>query len=256
MRFLVSLIAIFGVYACSEQQQQQQSETPAIPNESTEVADNFPSALQSVFDSHGGVEQWRKMHSLSFELVGEESNEKHQIQLKDRRDRVEGANFTMGFDGMKVWMDADTSYQGNPEFYHNLMFYFYAMPFVLADDGINYSEATPLEMDGVSYPAIRISYEDGVGASSKDEYILYYEPETFQMAWLGYTVTYFSDEPSDDLHWIKYSDWQQVNGLLLPKDLTWYQYENGLPTEPRSTREFIEVEISENPLPDDLFMDS
>lgn len=207
-----------------------------------------------VFDAHGGLERWQTMNSLTFELARESGSEKHFIQLKDRRDRIEGSNFTMGFDGSETWMEADTSYKGNPEFYHNLMFYFFAMPFVLADPGINYSAIQPLEFEGATYPGIGISYEESVGTSPKDQYYLYYNPDDHQMVWLGYTVTYFSQETSDDVHWIHYSDWTEFSGLKLPVTLTWYHYEAGLPTEPRNSVKFTDVIISGESHADELFI--
>lgn len=214
---------------------------------------NFPESLHKVLQAHGGLEQWHKMQSLYFEIVKDQQNEKHTVQLWDRRDRVEGADFVMGFDGQEVWLEADTTYKGNPEFYHNLMFYFYAMPFVLADPGINYHSVEPVTIEGLEYPGIAISYDDGIGASSKDQYIIYYHPSTFQMEWLGYTVTYFSGERSDAFNWIKYSKWATFNGLKLPTTLTWYQHENGTPTEPRNNVLFVNTKVSEDASPDHRF---
>jgi len=138
-------------------------------------------------------------------------------------------------------------------FYHNLMFYFYAMPFVLADDGINYSAAKALEFEGKSYPGIRISYNDGVGVSSKDEYFLHYDADTKQMAWLGYTVTYRSGEKSDKINWIRYNDWQEIEGLALPKSLSWYKVEDGKITEVANTRNFEDVVIEDTSKPADFY---
>ena len=245
-------LVICSLVACGPQNSEETTSSTQSQTQPHNEPD-YPQALKAVLDAHGGITAWRKMQGMSFEIAKEAGNEKHFVQLGDRRDRVEGSNFVMGFNGIDVWMDADTSYKGNPEFYHNLMFYFYAMPFVLADDGINYSEADPLIFEDVTYPGIRISYNDGVGTSPKDEYFLYYHPDSFQMAWLGYTVTYFSGEKSDDLHWIRYSEWDQFNGLTLPKVLTWFNYENALPTEARSEVSFVQVAVSEEPFPDELF---
>jgi hypothetical protein len=133
------------------------------------------------------------------------------------------------------------------------MFYFYAMPFVLGDDGINYSESEPLEFEGTTYPGVLISYEAGVGESPEDEYILYYHPETYKMEWLGYTVTYFSKEKGKEFHFIKYSDWQEVNGLFLPKTLSWYNYENNKPTTFRNDVNFVNVKLSKEVPNEDIF---
>ena len=219
-----------------------------------DITQSIPESLQKVLQAHGSLAKWRTMKALYFEIVKDPQNEKHLVQLPERLDRVEGSNFVMGYDGQEVWMEADTTYKGNAEFYHNLMFYFYAMPFVLADPGINYREAEPLMAQGKQYPGIAISYNDGIGASSKDEYRLYYHPETFEMAWLAYTATYFSNEKSTDFNWISYSGWDTINGLKLPVTLTWYNHEDGIPTEVRNTVHFVNVSITEESPETNLFV--
>lgn len=240
----LSFLALFSVIVLSACQQ----------NNSKKVdLSKYPEALQKVFTKHGGLEDWSKMNALTFEIVKEKGNEKHQIDLKNRRDRVEGSNFVLGNDGTNIWVDADTSYKGNAAFYHNLMFYFYAMPFVLADDGIVYSEADTLHFDGKSYPGIHIAFQDGVGQVSTDEYILHYDPETYQMAWLGYTVTFKTKKKSYKYGWIRYNDWKAINGFALPNSMTWYSVENDSIKAPRSTREFTNVIVGNRPFSDDVF---
>jgi hypothetical protein len=214
----------------------------------------YPEALQKIFTAHGGLSAWKNKRVLSYEIVKEEGNEKQTIDLHTRNEIIETANFATGYDGKEFWLkDEKESYKGDPIFYHNLMFYFYAMPFVLADDGIVYSETETLEFEGVSYPGVRISYNDGVGVSSKDEYFLHYNPETFQMEWLGYTVTFRSGEKSDKISWIRYNDWTNVNDLRLSKSLTWHNYEGREIKEARSTRNFENIVLSESAKPENFF---
>ena len=99
--------------------------------------------------------------------------------------------------------------------------------------------------EDVSYPGIKISYKANVGTSPDDNYFIYYNSETFQMEWLGYTVTFGKDEKSKDFHFIRYNNWQTINGLVVPKSIDWYKYENNLPTEKRNTVEFTNVILSE-----------
>ena len=88
--------------------------------------------------------------------------------------------------------------------------------------------------------------ESGIGESPDDQYKLYYDKLTGEMAWLGYTVTFGKGEKSKDFHFIRYNNWQTVSGLKLPKSMDWYKYENNQPTEKRNTIEFVNVSISED----------
>jgi hypothetical protein len=213
----------------------------------------YPDDIQKIFEAHGGLDNWAIQKSMSYEIEKDGQNEKQIIDLKDRRERIEAADFKMGFDGKDFWLEADTTYKGNPLFYKNLMFYFYAMPFVLADKGINYSTAEVLTYEGVNYPGIKISYNSEVGISPQDEYYLHYNPDTYQMEWLGYTVTYFSKEKSTSVKWIRYNDWKKYDSLLLPKSLAWYTLTDNLPIDERNRVEFVNVVLSPNSPPDQTF---
>lgn len=204
----------------------------------------YPESLNKVFDNHGSLLTWQEMKILSYEIIKEEGNEKQTIDLLSRREAIEGSNFKSGFDGSAYWVEADTTYTGNAKFYTNLMFYFYAMPFVLADEGITYTQAEPITFEGVDYPGYRISYGDGIGVSPEDEYFIHYDSESNEMAWLGYTVTFFSGEPSEKISWIRYDDWKIINGLKLPNSLTWYKVKEGKIIEPRNTRKFDKIILS------------
>ena len=182
---------------------------------------DYPVGLGEVFKKHGGLEAWKKANTLSYKIHEEE----HTIDLHSRRTLVTGSNYTLGFDGKEVWLAQQdtTAFKKDPKFYYNLFFYFYAMPFVLADDGIIYEEVASFVHEGVTYPGLKIGYEPKVGMSPEDNYFIYYHPETYQMEWLGYTVTYFSKKSSAKVKMIRYNDWHDVNGFLLPKSITWYK---------------------------------
>jgi hypothetical protein len=234
----------------------QENKTKDYSEESLEVtARIYPDNMSEIFNAHGGIDLWNTFEGMYYEIEEPTINEKHTVALKSRKSIINAEHHILAFDGKDVWLkELDTvTFKSNPRFFYNLMFYFYAMPFILGDDGINYSDAEPLQMDGMEYPGISISYNAGIGDSPDDEYILYYNPETYKMEWLGYTVTYFSKEKSKEFHFIKYSDWGNVNGLVLPKTLTWYNYENNLPTTKRSDRNFVNASLWEESPNDSLF---
>lgn len=218
------------------------------------LASSAPQAMHKVWEAHGGLERWSGQRTLEFTIPGTAEGETHVIDLVSRKDRIDGPGYSLGFDGHRVWLvNSAEAFKGNPDFYHNLMFYFFAMPFVLSDPGIQYQPADSLQIEGITYPGLRIRFEAGVGTSPKDEYLLYYNPETFQMEWLGYTVTYFNQETSEDIHWIRYGKWQETAGLLLPEVITWYAREGEKPTVPENTVSFKEVSLAPDSLPATFF---
>ncbi len=245
-KFLLFLSVVFLSYACNDTGAKKMAEKAADTMAAKPNID-YPDALDKVFANHGSLAKWKSMKSMRYEIVKEEGNESQMIDLQSRAERIKAATFESGYDGTNYWVVADTSYKSNPKFYTNLMFYFYAMPFVLADEGIKYTTTQPLSFDGVEYPGYRISYGAGVGVSPEDEYFIHYDPTTYEMAWLGYTVTFFSGEKSDKISWIRYNDWKNFNGLKLPNSLSWYKTEEGKITELRNTREFTQVMVSDQP---------
>lgn len=216
----------------------------------------YPESVTKVFDAHGGIDAWNTMKTLSFTMKRPNGNEVTTTHLKTRAEHIDSPSSTLGFDGEQLWLlskNGETN-NGSPWFYKGLMMYFYAMPFIVGDDGINYEESEPLIFEGISYPGILISYEANVGESPDDEYIIYYNKETGQMEWLAYTVTFGKNEKSKEFHFIRYNNWQVVNGLMLPKSMDWYNYENNQPVEKRNTVEFSDVILSPKAPNDSLFV--
>ncbi len=247
MRYLLILsFLVINFVACK----QSVTEPNAIQTVQTP---SFPKNVKAVLDAHGGYDTWKSMKALIYTIKNDKGDEKQSIDLQDRREIVEGPDYTMGFDGTQYWIDADTSIKKNPIFYTNLMMYFYAMPFVISDKGINYSDTEALVFDGKTFPGFRVSYNSGIGVSPEDEYFIYYNPDSHQMEWLAYTVTYFSKEKSTKLGWIRYDDWMELEGLKLPSTMAWYKTEENKPTEERNRRTFDKIILSKNKMKDTVF---
>ncbi|MEX6626058.1 hypothetical protein [Tenacibaculum salmonis] len=249
----VALLIIITIITFACKKEVKNKEENNITENKKKIS-KYPSELATVFDTHGGIDNWKKMNTLSFGLKKEE----HTTDLHSRKTVINSADYSLGFDGKDVWVSDTTVYKENPKFYYNLYFYFYAMPYVLADDGIIYSETAPLEFEGKKYPGFKISYKSNVGFSSDDNYYIYYDEITKKMSWLGYTVTYFSKTTSDKIKLIRYNDWEKVNGFLLPKSITWYQKDaKGNPTEPaKEPTEFLLPLLSEKSLDTSFYQKS
>lgn len=250
-----SLIGLLGIVGCS------------TPNESSKLTEDkqetqlvnvmkYPKDVEKIFNAHGGMKLWQSMRTLSYDMVKPDYVEHQTIDLHSRKVKIEQDKFTIGFDGKEVWVSQkDTNtFNGDARFYHNLYFYFFAMPFVLGDDGITYEQVEALKIDGGLFPGIKISYNDGVGDSSKDNYFLYYNPDTYKVEWLGYTVTYFDDKPSQEIHYLNFENWKLTSDILLPETLTWYNLDlsSGDKTK-RGSMTFENVTVSKDALPNDYF---
>lgn len=218
-----------------------------------EIRNDLPEALTKILDAHGGMDNWQRQRRLEYTFTRGEADETQVVDLRNRREYIRAENMEMGYDGDRTWIVADSTYDGDPGFYRGLMFYFYAMPWVLADEGTNFREAEPLTVGGISYPGLHVSYDAGVGESPEDEYYLHYDPDTHEMRWLGYTVTYFTGEASDKISWIHYPTWTEYDGVGLADSLVWYTVEEGTPVAPRSTRVFSKVRLSEKTPRDERF---
>ncbi len=252
MRYVIVLLLLGSTLACKMESKTKEVEVElAEPKTAVKVnMERYPESLIKVFEAHGGLAAWRNQRTLAFKL-GEEL---HTMDLQTRKDRVDAPLFSLGFDGDKVWLlNEENAFKGDPVFYHNLRSYFFNMPFVLGDNGIVYDETEDLVYEGVNYPGIAVSFKSGIGASYKDEYFLHYDPQTYKMAWLGYTVSYRSGERSDNVSWIGYHDWTDVNGLKVPKALTWYSSEGRTIKEPKKPVVYEEIEYSEQAKPVGFF---
>ncbi len=218
MKNLTFLAILALTIAC---QPATQNETAEQETSAYQKPAHHSESLTKVFKAHGGYEQWSTMKSLSYTKAEESTI----TNLQNRMIRIESPEQTIGFDGQEVWVTPDTVDVGRARFYHNLFFYFYAMPFVVGDPGAIYENVEAKELDGKTYDGIKISYGENIGDAPDDNYIIWFDQQTGQMEWLMYTVTYRSGEPSDKYSLIKYGNWNEFNGLLLPTTLQWFLYD-------------------------------
>ncbi len=250
MKYLILILTFLGILTSCQEGEKEKGPTFEV-NTDLEI----PSEMQAVLDAHGGLSLWKLMRSMTYELDRGESREKHQVDLLNRKVRLEEDTWLIGYDGEEVWVSpSKQAYGGNSaRFYHNLLFYFYAMPFVCADPGINYQVLEQTEIQGETYGRIRVSYDNGVGDAPDDEYIICYDPKTKRMEWLLYTVTYFSKEKGKKYNALHYRDWKESHGLLLPETMIGYRTSGDSITEKRYERTFENLILSPTPFDQTIF---
>tara|TARA_R110000868_G_scaffold14075_17_gene65829 strand:- start:92 stop:892 length:801 start_codon:yes stop_codon:yes gene_type:complete len=245
MRIISLLLIVIAFLSCKEDKKPITPEVKIIAEVSSKK-ESYPESFSNILESHGGLSQWKLQRTLSFIKPTSDGFEHYTIDLRERKEKVVSENIERGFDGENVWLlDPEKEFKGDAVFYNNLYFYFYSMPFVFADKGVNYNKTNDLVVNDQSFPGIKISFGDGIGTSPKDEYYLHYNPDTNEMAWLGYTVTYRTGEKSDKISWIQYNDWQIVSGLKVPKSISWHKTKGGKILDVDKTIAFDNVTLSD-----------
>lgn len=205
-------------------------------------------ALDRGLAAHGGLDTWQSYGMLEYDLVQGDEGDHQMIDLHTRKVLVANDTYKIGFDGENVWitpgMDA---FGGSPRFYSSLYFYFFGIPFVLADPGTNREDLGQRTVAGKTYDVIQVTFGNGVGDSPDDAYLPHFDPETHQLAMLLYTATYRDQEPSDSYNALVYDEWQEVGGLLVPKKMTFHRWDNDQQQlgEPRGERVFNNVRFEQ-----------
>ncbi|MEQ9164621.1 MAG: DUF6503 family protein [Fulvivirga sp.] len=255
MKKIILILLVLVFIGCQPTSKEENTITGVDKAETSKI--EYPELLQKALDAHGGLDKWNTYISLQYQLettLGEKKVETQLIDLKSRKVLIKGDSFKLGMDGEQVWVSPNKEAFGTmpPRFYHNLIFYFFSIPYVLADPGIQYEDLGTVTLDSTSYRALKVSYHEGVGDADDDFYIAHFNPETYKMEWLLYTVTYFSGEKHENYNALKY-DWQEVNGLWVPSGFTGYKYTEGVIGDVRYQSTFTNVVLSENKPDPSLF---
>ncbi len=182
------------------------------------------------------------------------TKETHFINLQTRETRIDAANFQIGFDGKDVWISPSReSFAGKSvRFYHNLYFYFYAIPYIFTDPGVTVSKVENKMMNGVSYETYSASFDPDKGDSPEDQYLMLINPETNRLEYLLYTVTYYGN-PNPSLSALKYEDYRDSGGLSFPRILTGYTYDNDSTGRIRYQVSFADVLVLDEEFEKSLF---
>jgi hypothetical protein len=223
-------------------------------------AEGLPEPLQAAFEAHGGLDTWQQYGTLEYDLdrrLGDtEGQDRQTIDLQDRRVRIDADAYTIGYDGEQVWItpskDALT-YGAPPRFYSQTYFYFFAIPFVFADPGVNAESLGPRTLDGETYDVVRITYGENVGDSPDDQYVAYFDADAHRLHLVLYTVTYGPRTQEQPRSALVYEEWQTVGGLRVPKTARYYRWTGDGLGQQVGEATFADVEFREARPPSTLF---
>ena len=210
-----------------------------------EMKSRWFSPLDATFEAHGGLEQWQRQATFTYTL--EDFPLSQQVarpntataDLHKRWHRVKGDGFVTGYDGKHTWSLPGPRAVGLPVRFLTLgSFYFVAMPFVFADNGVIAKDAGTGTFKGQTYRTVQIRYKTGVGYSSEDDYVLFIDTQTNRLALIHHGVTENPD--IERVTWV-FEEWQEAAGLLVPAKMTFYKGWN--PDDPGDVATFSVTKV-------------
>lgn len=231
-------------------------ESPLSTETEVESTRSYPQEFINLANQYGGLEEWNKYQSMEYYMVKNGQSEKHCIDLKTREVRIENDQYTLvkNDEGVYVAPGLDSFPGSSPRFYHNLYFYFFSIPYVLSDPGVHYETLGDYLVDGVNYHAIKYTFGENVGDAPDDYYITLMDKETKQMKYLLYTVTYYSQEPSQKFNILEYANWTKVKTLSFPTKLIGYKFDEGKIGDKRYETAFEKIDILKAKFPAEMFV--
>lgn len=194
--------------------------------------------LDRCFDAHGSVGKWQSLGSVEYDLTwegGKGTRKDHQFfDLKSRDGLIAGAEYALGSNKGQVWIKPGLEALGGtpPRFYMWTPFYFFGMPFVFADPGATQESLGNKTFQGQEFVVTKVTFKSGTGDSPDDYYIGYVDPASGRLKLVEYVVTFASlrkGKALDQLerHAIVFEEWQQADGLLVPKVGRFYNWKDG-----------------------------
>ena len=190
--------------------------------------------VAAAIEAHGGLERWYEQSPLYYRFNYRPTEADKTIRdsyiLNDYvnaravHTSATQEGMTYGFDGKDAWKaPAGAELEINSRFWSLTPYYFVGLPFVLADEGINYEQLDDADWEGTNYHRVKVTYEAGQGDADKDYYVLWLNPETKQMDALNYIVSYpgfFPDGGHLPEKLMVLTDKVTVDGITLPTGYT------------------------------------
>lgn len=189
--------------------------------------------IAAAITAHGGLENWYSQSPLYFHFnyrpVGDGTvrnsySHNDYVNARSVHQSVDQEGISYGFDGTNAWkFPADSEPSVSPRFWSLTPYYFVGLPFVLADEGINFEQLPDAELNGTNYHKVKVTYAAGTGDADGDYYVLWLHPETRQLDALNYIVSYpgfFKDGGHLPEKLMVISEKVTVDGIVLPTGYT------------------------------------
>lgn len=217
--------------------------------------------IWQAIEAHGGLRTWWSNGPLYFRFdynpVGGEGIDTYEL-VDTWSSRVvhwmaSDTTARFGWDGAAAWILApDSVDMPNARFWSLTPYYFVAMPFVLADPGVQHALDGTMTFEGTTYDLVRITFAPGTGDAPDDFYVILLDPETRQMRGLRYVVSYPGFFPAGGHtpeKLMMYEGGQTVDGITLAQRFRAFPWNEGDPGELVTEVSITDVDFRPETLP-------
>ncbi len=205
------------------------------------VATDAGRLIYNAIDAHGGLSNWYNQGPVNFRFRYAPVRDRDPIDTVQTIDTwravavhsmTDNPDVRFGWDGEQAWVsDPTVELPTNPRFWALTPYYFMAVPFVLADPGVNLEMAGEEVFEGKTYDLVRATFGEGVGDGPEDYYITYVERDTHRIGGVRYVVSYPGFHPNGGHgaeKFMAYDGSQEVNGVTFAETFrTFSQNEDG-----------------------------
>lgn len=212
-------------------------------------------------EAHGGLAAWYGSGPLAFryaytrlDSLGNADSSRAPLDTRQLVDTwssravhtlAADTSVSFGWTGQQAW--ARPSAEAVPtdaRFWSLTPYYFVAMPFVLADPGVNLESASPITVDGRQLEQVYVTFDPGTGDAPDDYYYLLVDPQTDRVAGVRYVVSYGPFNP-DGGHtpetMMLYDGTQTVGEITLQEGFRSFAWDGDGPGTPKARGQLTEA---------------
>jgi len=191
-------------------------------------ADNFTTAIEKAHHKENFLSHTFVAYNLKLSFGGKPRIDAKITQATDgskiRIDYNDGKSVV--FNGVEVFgFPTDAKFKG-ARFDIFTWSYFLALPYKLNDPGTNWETSKTNKWGGKDFVTNKLTFNDGVGDTPKDWYIIYKNPETNLLEGTAYIVSFGKDlaKAEANPHAIKYANFKDFNGVPFATEWTFHNW--------------------------------
>jgi hypothetical protein len=199
----------------------------------------------SAIKAHGGLARWYGNGPLHFRYRYERGDDEPALDTEQTVDTwssrarhtvMPDSAASFGWTGEAAWVMPDSAeIPTNARFWSLTPYYFVAMPFVLADPGVNLGLDGQMTAEGQTYDLVRVTFDAGTGDAPDDYYVLLLDPETDRVGGVRYVVSYpgfFPDGGASTERLMLYDGAQTASGITLQEGFRSFAWTSDRAGEP------------------------